>query len=119
MERFWFRKDQFERRLSILKPQTKIKNNLDGLAKYDNRLRFITNHILKQYRVSIESKSKRLIGLGPSQVLDRGYAIPSDTKGNIIRYSNQIKVGDEFNLKMARGSFGAKKIAENINDKND
>ena len=119
MEKFWFRKDQFERRLSALKPQTKIKNNLDNLSKYDKRLCFITNQILKQYRVSIESKSKRLIGLGPSQVLDRGYAIPSDDKGNIIRYSNQIKVGDKFNLKTARGSFGAKKIAENINDKND
>ena len=57
--------------------------------------------------------------MGPSQVLDRGYAIPSDTKGNIIKYANQIKVGDKFNLKTAKGSFGAKKIAENINDKND
>ena len=28
-------------------------------------------------------------------------------------------IGDKFNLKTARGSFGAKKIAENINDKND
>ena len=58
MEKFWFRKDQFERRLSALKPQTKIKNNLDNLSKYDKRLCFITNQILKQYRVSIESKSK-------------------------------------------------------------
>ena len=119
MEKFWFRKDQFERRLSILKPQTKIKNNLDVLAKYENRLCFITNQIIKQYGVSIESKTKRLIGLGPNQVLNRGYAIPSDVKGNIIRDSSQIKVGDKFNLKTSRGSFGAKKISENLNNEND
>ena len=119
MEKLWISKDQFERRLAILKPQTKIQNNLEMLTKYNKRLCFITSQRLKQYTGTIESLTKRLIGLGPKYVLDRGYAIPSDSKGNIIRSSNQIKVGDKFNLKTAKGSFGAKKIAKTINNDND
>ena len=119
MEKFWLSKDQFERRLAILKPQTKIVNNLEMLTKYNKRLCFITNQRLKHYTDTIESITKRLIGLGPNHVLDRGYAIPSDSKGNIIRSSNQIKVGEKFNLKTAKGSFGAEKIAETINNGSD
>ena len=66
----------------------------------------------EKYSKHTESLSKQLINLGPKHVLERGYAIPFDQSGNIIRRADQISVGEEFALKTARGSLSAKKTSD-------
>ena len=110
LEKYWLRKDQLERRISISKPQARIKNSLELLENYYERLHYINKQNISHYQNNIESLLKRLIGLGPDNVLERGFAIPSDNKGNIIKSPDQIKVGDAFNLKTAKGSFKGRKI---------
>ena len=51
-----------------------------------------------------------MVGIGPDNVLKRGFSIPTDIQGNIIKSPDQIKVGDTFNLKTAKGSFKGRKI---------
>jgi len=110
LERYWLRKDQLERRISISKPQARILNSLESLDKYYERLIYINKQNFSRYRNNLESLLKRLVGLGPDNVLERGFSIPTDSKGNIIKSPDQIKVGDTFNLKMAKGSLKGKKI---------
>ena len=55
---------------------------------------------------------KQLSNLGPSQVLDRGYAIPINERGEVIRSSNQINVGESFRLNMAKDGIIAKKTSD-------
>ena len=110
LEKYWLKKDQLERRISVSKPQEKIVNNLIESKKYENRLKYILKQNLLKCSNEIESYYKRLISLGPDNVLERGFAIASDSKGRIIKSANQIIVGEEFKLKTAKGSFNAKKI---------
>ena len=54
---------------------------------------------------------KQLIILNPDKILDRGYSVPFDQNGKIIRLPDQIDVGDIFKLKMAKGYMSAKKAS--------
>ena len=63
----------------------------------------------------IRNLSKHLHSLGPYQVLERGYAIPMDEYGSVIRSSKHIDLGQSFKLKMSKDSFIAKKTS-NIKD---
>ena len=110
LEKYWLRKDQLEKRISISKPQTRILISLELLDKYYERLIYINKQNFSLYRNNFESLLKRLGGLGPNNVLERGFSLPTDNKGNIIKSPDQIKVGDTFNLKTAKGSFKGKKI---------
>ncbi len=110
IEKYWLKKDQLERRMSVSKPQARILNSLELLDKYYERLIYINEHNFFYYQNHLESLLKRLVGLGPDNVLERGFSIPTDNKGNIIKSPDQIKVGDTFNLKMAKGSLKGRKI---------
>ncbi|MAI85974.1 MAG: exodeoxyribonuclease VII large subunit [Candidatus Marinimicrobia bacterium] len=110
LEKYWVRKDQLERRISISKPQVRILNSIELLNKYYERLVYVNNQNFIHYKNNLESLLKRLVGLGPHNVLERGFSIPTDIKGNIIKSPDQIKVGDIFNLKTAKGSFKGRKI---------
>jgi exodeoxyribonuclease VII large subunit len=45
----------------------------------------------------------KLEALSPLHVMARGYAIPSDGEGNVIRSAKALKNGDEFDLKFHDG----------------
>ena len=110
LEKYWVRKDQLERRISISKPQARILNSLELLHNYYERLIYVNNQNFIHYRNDLESLLKRLVGLGPDNVLKRGFSIATNIQGNIIKSPNQIKVGDKLNLKTAKGSFKGRKI---------
>ena len=110
IEKYWLKKDQLERRMSVSKPQARVQNSLELLDKYYERLIYINKHKFSHYQNHLESLLKRLVGLGPDNVLERGFSIPTDNKGNIIKSPDQIKVGDRFNLKTAKGSLQGRKI---------
>ena len=60
----------------------------------------------------IRNLSKHFYRLGPYQVLERGYAIPLDEYGSVIRSSEHIDLGQSFKLKLAKDSFIAKKTSD-------
>ena len=41
MEKYWLKKDQLERRITVSKPQQKIKNNLIELIRNKERLEYV------------------------------------------------------------------------------
>ena len=116
VERLWISTDQFERSLAALQPQKIIKNNLEILSKLDRQMHFIIIQTVRRYGHNLESLLKRLINVGPDNVLKRGYSIPLDDNGKIIKTARQIKIGEIFNLKTAKGSLSAKKISDIINN---
>ena len=55
LEKYWLKKDQLERRISVSKPQEKIVNNLIESKKYENRLKYILKQNLLKCSNEIES----------------------------------------------------------------
>ena len=44
------------------------------------------------------------------RLLERGYAICTDGAGNVLRSSDQIALGDEVRVQLARGSLDAEVV---------
>ena len=112
LEKKWQIKDQVDKRLANQQPVTKIERQSEKLSQLYKRFILAIDIKCEKYSKHTESLSKQLINLGPKHVLERGYAIPFDQSGNIIRRANQISVGEEFALKTARGSLSAKKTSD-------
>ena len=112
LEKKWQIKDQVDKRLANQQPATKIERQSEKLSQLYKRFILAIDIKCEKYSKHTESLSKQLINLGPKHVLERGYAIPFDQSGNIIRRADQISVGEEFALKTARGSLSAKKTSD-------
>ena len=112
IEQRWLLFDQIEKRISIQSPTKKIKNQIFDLDQVKNRIQkaFLKKEDILSEQIS--HLSKQLSSLGPYQVLERGYAIPMDENGSVIRSSRHIDLGQSFKLKMAKDSFIAKKTSD-------
>ncbi len=51
-------------------------------------------------RLQLEERS-------PLRVLERGYAICYDAAGNVVQAADQVAIGDEIRVQLARGRLGA------------
>ena len=91
-----------------------IRLRHNKLIQNQMRKRIQKAFLKKQNTLSeqINNLSKHLYSLGPYQVLERGYAIPIDEYGSVIRSSEHIDLGQSFTLKMAKDSFIAKKTSD-------
>jgi len=58
------------------------------------------NQLLVRLRLQLDERS-------PLRVLDRGYAICTDVEGNVLRAADQVAIGAEVNVQLARGRIGA------------
>jgi exodeoxyribonuclease VII large subunit len=55
---------------------------------------------LERLRLQLEERS-------PLRVLQRGYAICTDAEGNVVRAADQVAIGAEVQVQLARGRLGA------------
>ena len=55
---------------------------------------------LERLRVQLDERS-------PLRVLQRGYAICTDAAGNVVSTADQVSVGAEVTVQLARGRLGA------------
>ena len=63
---------------------------------------------LKQRREALRQLEKRLHGLGPEQVLARGYSITTDAAtGKVLRDAAKVKVGQNLKTRLAKGEFSS------------
>ncbi len=59
---------------------------------------------------ALESLRQRLGLLDPKSVLERGYAIALDARGNLVRDAARLRVGERVNIEVARGRFESKVV---------
>ena len=104
--------DHLENRISVQQPSKKIKIKIDSIVQFQRRINRSMDVIKNEYHGIIGALEKRLISLGPSQVLNRGYSIAYTEQGEVIRQSDDIKVGSPFILKTKKGTMGASKTSD-------
>ena len=112
LEQKWQIKDQLQKRASYQQPIKKIERQFEKLNFLHDRSVKLINVKYEKWFQHTEYLSKQLLSLGPKQVLERGYAIPFNQSGEIIRRADQISIGEGFELKTAKGSLGAKKTSD-------
>src|SRR5271154_5152998 len=67
-------------------------------------------------RRRLEAAALQLDERSPFQLLERGYAIAYDASGKVLRSPDQVALGDDISVRIARGELGAtvrkKKVSE-------
>ncbi len=91
------------KRFKMRTPKDRIDDynlKVDSLVKaMDNCLKMKTMSLKKQ----LAENAGKLDALSPLQTLSRGYSIPTDSDGNVIRSASDMKKGTEFTLRMRDG----------------
>lgn len=83
------------------------------LNRFDNAKENLSKNILERIektRTQIKNCITILENSSPQTILERGYSMVTDSKGNIIKKSSSLKIGDEIKIKPAEGIISAKVI---------
>jgi len=73
------------------------------LEKRSSDLGTRAERMLRMKREQWERLSVQLQERGPLRVLERGYAIATDAKGNVLRQAGQVSIGDPVTIQLHRG----------------
>jgi exodeoxyribonuclease VII large subunit len=71
--------------------------------------RFFVGKIQQLERLQLQLEER-----SPLRVLQRGYAICTDANGNVVNTAEQVAIGAEVNVQLARGRLGATVKTRNI-----
>lgn len=54
---------------------------------------------------ALENLSHRVEALNPLAILKRGYSVVSNSKGQVVRTAEQVKIGDRLNIRLSDGEL--------------
>ncbi len=95
-------------RLNVSSPRTKLTIWQDKLTNSEKRLNDSVAHQLTLFRQLLEARMSNLNALSPLAVLGRGYSITFQLpEKNIVRDTNQIKIGDKIEVRVKQGQMTA------------
>ena len=89
--------------LKLKSPAEIINDNSQKLDSLTRRLENSYSLRLIALKKLLGEASSKLDALSPLKTMARGYSIPIDSDGNVIRSSKDLSSGDEFTLKLADG----------------
>lgn len=86
------------RRAALLRQR--IEQRQDGLRAAFARALTAKRHRFEKLNLQLEERS-------PFQLLERGYAIAYDASGKVLRSPDQVALGDDISVRLARGQLDA------------
>ena len=109
LEYYWQNMDHIQDRFSLQRPDTLIK----GMKNLNTHLSVMMKQsILMKLQLQfgqLEKLQAELSVLNPKSILDRGYAIATTESSQIIHSPDELKMGEMFNLQLAKGILAARK----------
>ncbi len=99
-------------------PSAALDRAQQRLHSISKALNVAMSHQLTLRKAALSNAANTLQVISPLNTLARGYAIVSDTKGNILRDDSTINIGDEVNLRLARSRLKAQ-VSEKIINSDD
>ena len=91
--------------LESLSPLLDIKNYKSTVTNLLNSLSEKQKVILKNKKQAINLLHEKLVALNPSQILNRGYSITFNEKGEAIDNANKLDDGQIVVTQLAKGKF--------------
>jgi exodeoxyribonuclease VII large subunit len=80
----------------------------ERLARTTDRLHAALDDALRRDRTRLERLAAQLDALSPLRILERGYAVPVDAEGRVLKRRADFAPGDPFTLRVADGSVAAR-----------
>jgi exodeoxyribonuclease VII large subunit len=84
----------------------------ERLARTADRLQAAVDAVLRRERHRADRLAAQLDALSPLRILDRGYAVPVDPDGRVLKRRADFRPGAPFRLRVADGDVGARVESE-------
>ena len=104
--RRWSLEDLF-RRLDRSSPEGRLRTDRQRLDEFIRRAGLVLGHRVQLQRTRLMGMQQQLVALSPEGVLGRGYAVVTKEEGGIVRKVKDVSAGDEINVRVSDGEFGA------------
>jgi exodeoxyribonuclease VII large subunit len=95
-------------RMDAHSPRLRLQTGRQRLDELIHRLNAGLEYRLKLERTHQAGLTQRLAALNPQAVLERGYAILTGAKGELIRSVRQVSPGDALRVHLSDGEFPAR-----------
>jgi len=106
-----YRLKSVSERLQRCHPRAMLETHTQRLDELRQRFSGSMRRLLGAKREAFSSRAGRLNALSPLAILSRGYAACFDAKGRLVRAAKELKQGDAIEVRLGKGSLGAK-VAE-------
>jgi len=94
--------------LELVSPQAKVDNARQRVDEYLHRATSAIRHEIALQSAAVAGLIQTLQAVGPDTVLARGYAVVRNAADrSVIRSVNQVSAGDELQVRVSDGEFGA------------
>ena len=94
--------------LELASPQAKVDNARQRVDEYLHRATSAIRHEIALQSAAVAGLIHTLHAVGPDTVLARGYAlVRNSADGSVVRSVSQVSVGDELQVRVSDGEFGA------------
>lgn len=103
--------ETLKNRLSPLKLASRLNDKKTRFALLNQRQISAVKDILDAKDESLKIKMASLDALSPLSVLNRGFAIAENEKGEILRDAAQVKSNDNVKIRLAKGRIEAKVVS--------
>lgn len=91
---------QVQQRLRYATPLTTVATAQTKISDLQTRLHRATKQHINRLQERLTAKTNALESANPNAILKRGYAIVTDTDGNIIRSADQVSTDDALNIQL-------------------
>lgn len=86
----------FDLRGELAEAQSRLDKRSADLHLRAERMLRVKRERLERFRLQLEERS-------PLRLLERGFAIAYDRAGNVLRSTEQVSIGDDVSIRLARG----------------
>ena len=91
----------------LVSPLQQLQNKVAQLNQLKHRMDIGLLRRLQTHQQHILMLKNSLDQLNPQNVLSRGYALVANNKGEIIKNSAQLQLGERINIRLQQGTAGA------------
>ena len=106
--------DKQRARLNALQPAARLRERRARLTALCAMLNVRAENALRMRRVHLAALEKRLVALSPQGVLQRGYALVTDERGNLAASAAGLRAGENISIRLRDGKIGAR-VTEGYN----
>ncbi len=95
-------------RLLLRSPQGQILNSRQYVDELIRRGSLSLSHSLRVRQIQLSAAEQRLSSLNPLSILERGFAIVTQTDGQVVMSAGQVSPDEPLDVRVSDGMFGVK-----------
>lgn len=104
--------EQYQQRLQRVHPERRIEPAKQHLQQLQQRLQRLVREQTNQRQQLLHAQLQQLHLVSPLQTIARGYAVVTNEQQQVIRQPQQLAAEEIFAVRVAGGTFNAKKLAD-------